>query len=119
MRIKPINKFVKVIIGGIMGEVDGISLCPFGIYTNDKSKYVLNHEKIHWKQQIEMLILPFYIWYLTELFIRKITFKKNYNAYSNLSFEREAYTNQYDLDYLNKRKLYSWIKYLKKQKIKK
>ena len=46
MRIKPINKFVKV-IGGIMGEFDGISLCPFGIYTNDKSKYVLNHEKIH------------------------------------------------------------------------
>jgi len=111
MRIKPINKFVRVVIGGIMGDFDGISLCPFGIYTNDKSEYTLNHEKIHWKQQIEMGILPFYIWYLTELFMRRIKHKK-YEAYVSLGFEKEAFQNQYDLNYLKKRKPYSWLKYL-------
>lgn len=111
MRIKPINKFVRVVIGGIMGDFDGISLYPFGIYTNDKNVYLLNHEKIHWKQQIEMGILPFYIWYLTELFIRRIK-NKRFQAYMSLGFEKEAYKNQYNLDYLEKRKPYSWVKYL-------
>ena len=35
-------------------------------------------------------------------------------AYKNISFEREAYQNQYNLDYLNNRKHYSWFSYIKK-----
>ena len=111
MRIKPINKFIRFFFGNIAG----ISLCPFGIYLDDSynDKYTINHEKVHWVQQKEMLIIPFYIWYGVEYLIRKIYDK---NAYSSLSFEKEAYQNQYDLDYLNKRKSYSWIKYLGNKK---
>lgn len=30
------------------------------------------------------------------------------------SFEREAYENQYDITYLDERKPYAWVKYIKK-----
>ena len=117
MKIKPINKFLRKTLEPLFGTFIGVSLCPFGIYVDDWSdQYVINHEKIHWKQQLEMLIIPFYIWYLTELFIRR-TFISKHDAYTCLSFEREAYQNQYDIGYLKRRKPYSWVKYLKMKKI--
>lgn len=36
------------------------------------NKVVLNHERIHTRQQIEMLVLPFYLWYIVEWLIRLI-----------------------------------------------
>jgi hypothetical protein len=36
------------------------------------------------------------------------------NAYRNISFEREAYANQRNLDYLNSRRPYSWRRYMKR-----
>lgn len=110
MRIKPINKFVKIVFGTILGDFNGISLYPFGIYVDNKDVYMINHEKIHWQQQKEMLVIPFYIFYIIELLIRKIK-KRHFEAYLSLSFEREAYDNQYNLNYLKERKMYSWVKY--------
>lgn len=69
-----------------------------------------NHENIHWKQCKELLIIGFYVWYLIEWIIR--LFMKG-NAYYNISFEREAYKNQHYKYYLEKRKLFSFLKYLK------
>ena len=34
-------------------------------------------------------------------------------AYKNISFEREAYSNQSNLSYLSERKHYSWFKCIK------
>lgn len=34
----------------------------------------------------------------------------------NISFEREAYTNDNNLEYLKDRKYFAWIKYLRKNK---
>lgn len=113
MRIKPINKLVRFLFTPILGGFNGITLCPFGIYMDDISNiFTLNHEKIHWRQQIEMLIIPFYIWYIVELLIRNIK-KNREDAYFSLGFEKEAYNNQNNLDYIRTRKPYSWLKYLK------
>ena len=77
-----------------------------------------NHETIHFKQQIELLIVGFYLWYIIEYFLRLCKFwvkGKQANtviAYRNISFEREAYSNQNNLSYLKNRKPYSWLKYL-------
>jgi hypothetical protein len=38
------------------------------------------------------------------------------NAYRNISFEREAYANQRDLNYLRNRSLYSWRHYMRRQR---
>ena len=71
------------------------------------------HENIHGKQQLELLVVFFYIWYICEWLIR--LFQKG-NAYRNISFEREAYANEADENYLSHRKHYAWIPYIKKQK---
>jgi hypothetical protein len=64
---------------------------------------LINHERIHLRQQIEMLIIPFYIWYLIEYY-RK--------GYYNVSFEKEAYANDKNFNYLKKRRIFSFIRYL-------
>ena len=70
----------------------------------------LNHEKIHTAQIKEMLYIFFYLWYVTEWLIR--LFMKG-NAYRNISFENEAYTNEDNIIYLESRKRFAWIKYIK------
>ena len=107
MKVKPINKFLNFFLGK---NVIAITLYPFGIYTNSTDIYVINHEFIHVPQQKEMLILPFYIWYILEWLIKIIFYGTE--AYVNISFEREAYSNQNNLDYLKTRKHFSWMKYL-------
>lgn len=99
-----------------MPKVVGICLCPFGIYLRESDGeitpgYVM-HERIHWRQQVEMLIIPFYIWYGIEYLVRLPRWKDK--AYHNISFEREAYINYIYSDYLSKRKPHAWTKYLKK-----
>lgn len=37
---------------------------------------------------------------------------KKGNAYRNISFEKEAYDNENDMDYLDKREHFSWIEYI-------
>src|SRR5690554_1089641 len=69
----------------------------------------LNHEKIHTAQMKEMLYVFFYVWYVIEWFIR-LPFG---SAYRNISFEREAYTNQDDLSYLKNRKRFDFVKYIR------
>ncbi|MBF1395031.1 MAG: hypothetical protein HXN36_08780 [Prevotella histicola] len=75
----------------------------------DLTKELINHERIHTRQMLEMLILPFYIWYITEWLIR-LPFHGR--AYLNLSFEREAYRNMNNLNYLSERKAFAWLHYM-------
>jgi hypothetical protein len=88
-----------------------ITLFPF-IILRDSSlkvdKRIMNHERIHICQQLELLILPFYILYLIEYVIGLIKYRNRMNAYLKISFEREAYKYDSDLDYLKKRKLWGW-----------
>ncbi len=94
----------------------GVAIYPF-IFIKDKSfktdLQLINHEKIHLKQQLELLLLPFFIWYAIEFLFRYIQFKNAHMAYKNISFEKEAYINESNLNYLNDRKLFSFLKYLK------
>lgn len=73
------------------------------------SCYDINHEDIHTQQMKEMLYVFFYLWYVIEWIIRLFG---NNNAYRNISFEKEAYENQYNLNYLNNRNNFDFIKYL-------
>ena len=68
----------------------------------------LNHESIHTEQIKELGYIFFYIWYLIEWLLR-LPFG---NAYYNISFEREAYTNEKNIKYLQTRKRYSFLKYI-------
>jgi len=112
-KVKKMSWFVTFIT---FGWAAGITLAPFGIYVKENyldNIFTINHEKIHWKQQLEMLIIFFYIWYLIEWVIKLFM---NKNAYKSISFEREAYKYGHDLLYLKKRKSFAWFGYIKKKK---
>ena len=114
-----------------------IAINIFGIlfYKGDKlNEITIRHEEIHTQQIIEIMlssipiailiaifikiwvaiifcIFSFYIVYSLEWCIK--FFKYGFNTYRNLSFEREAYINAREEDYIKNRKLFSWVKYFK------
>ena len=73
----------------------------------------IRHELIHTKQMKEMLYVFFYLWYGVEWLIRLVQYRDRMMAYYNISFEREAYTNQDDINYLKNRKWWQWVKYIR------
>ena len=94
----------------------GLTLWPFIIMKKADLKedaIFINHERIHLRQQLEMLVIPFFVWYILEYLVRLVQFGNSYVAYKNISFEKEAYENENDLQYLEKRSLWSFIKYVK------
>ncbi len=93
----------------------GLTIFPFVFLKRREDKVnttLLYHERIHIQQQLEMLILPFFIWYGIEFVYRYFQYKNWNVAYRNISFEREAYVNEKDLDYLKKRSFWNFINFL-------
>lgn len=104
---------------------------------------IINHEKIHSTQILELAIVGvltillltfifnisywylllggslFYIWYVMEYMFVRFFHKKQNNAYHDISLEEEAYNNEDDLNYLDNRKWFAWVKYLKPKSYKK
>ncbi len=93
----------------------GMTIFPF-VLLRDREvcdfKVLVNHEKIHIRQQLELLVIPFYVWYGIEFLYRWIKSGNMRVAYRNISFEREAYENEKDLDYLRSRSFWGFRKFL-------
>ena len=79
-------------------------------YSNDTDR----HERIHGRQQLEMLLLLFYLWYGVEYIIRLCITRDRDRAYRTISFEQEAYDHDRDEQYLQHRRWYAWLMYLRK-----
>ena len=91
-----------------------ITIYPFILVRNevDKSNTTLiNHEKTHLKQQVELLIIGFFLFYVLDFCRNFIRYKSWIKAYRNISFEKEAYQNETIPNYLKTRKSYSFLKY--------
>ena len=96
-------------------QFDGVVLWPFIVVKRKELKddpVFMNHERIHLRQQLELLIIFFFVWYFFEYFIRLIKYRDSYKAYNKICFEREAYKNERKPNYLKKRKLWASFKYL-------
>ena len=93
----------------------GLALFPFVFvkYALDKkNEFFVNHERIHLRQQLEMLVIPFFVWYFLEFLVRFIQYGNFDLAYRNISFEREAYAKEKDLGYLKQRSFFTFFKYI-------
>lgn len=93
---------------------NAIAVYPFILLKSKDQKQdevLINHEKIHLRQQIELLILPFYFLYLFNYLINLLKYKNHFQAYYNISFEKEAYRFEKELNYLSNRRRYSWINF--------
>jgi len=96
-------------------NVDAMALFPFILIKHQKDKtnqVLITHEKIHLRQQVELLIIPFYFFYLLNYLVNLAWFRNHSKAYMNIVFELEAYRHERDDSYLPKRRLWAWLKYL-------
>jgi hypothetical protein len=92
-----------------------MAIFPFIILRDKKlrkNKVLINHEKIHLRQQAELLIAAFYLWYLIEYLVRLAICRDAASAYRNISFEREAYAHEADSSYLAGRQVWRFFKFL-------
>ena len=93
----------------------GITIFPFVIYrskSHASDAVSVNHEKIHLRQQAEILVIPFFLWYGIEFVIRLMKYWNWQKAYRNISFEREAYAEEANQEYLRHRPFWRFLRYL-------
>jgi len=104
-------------------------ILPWAVYAAPQANILendLDHEAIHMEQWKELLIIIFLLWYVIEWLIKVLIYtlkwaikgcKKGafswHELYRSISFEREAYTNDKNPNYLRTRKRYAFKKYLK------
>ena len=93
-----------------------LTVFPFVFLREEKSRadvILINHEKIHLRQQAELLVFPFFLWYFTE-FLCNFAQTRNWPlSYRAICFEKEAYANENNLDYLKQRAFWQFLKYHK------
>ncbi len=93
-------------------RVNGMALFPFVLVQRpNPSPRLLNHERIHLRQQLELGIGAFYGWYLAEYLYRRWQLGNHDAAYRAISFEREAYANDHNLNYLGTRPWFAFWPY--------
>ena len=76
-----------------------------------EDKVLINHELIHHRQQLELLILPFYLLYALHYLINLIRYRHHDRAYRAIIFEREAYAMDTDINYLAHRPFWAFLKF--------
>jgi hypothetical protein len=96
--------------------ITGITLFPFiilrsGLRGTVESAVTINHEKIHIRQQLELLLVFFALWYFASFIAGLARGRGWYGAYRNIIFEREAFDRMYELDYLARRRPFGFLKY--------
>jgi hypothetical protein len=80
-------------------NVKGIVLFPFVFVDNKNNKRLVNHELIHIEQIKDCGFLKFYLIYLYKWY--KV-------GYLRIPFEIEAYNNDFNYNYIKKRKRKEW-----------
>ena len=94
-------------------DVWAFSAGPFVVCRGELSEKTRTHETIHFIQQLEMLFALQWILYGLFYVIGRFTKGSWKAAYYGNPFEVEAYANDLDPDYLQKRKFWAWTGYVK------
>ena len=94
-------------------KIAAISLGIFVFCRSECGPTLRRHETIHFQQQLELFFVGFYFLYLLFWLILLFKHREGDAAYAEIPFEREARYNQYSSDYLEVRKRYSWIRYVR------
>jgi hypothetical protein len=106
-----VSKRTLKLLTGDFGSA--MALWPFIIVRDESLKQdsvLINHERIHLRQQLELLLIFFYMWYGIEYAFYRL---KRFNArtsYAMVRFEKEAYRFEKDLNYLKRRKWFAFIR---------
>lgn len=93
-------------------EIGAITLGPIVISRGEMSEITKRHETIHFQQFLELAFVGFIILYFGYWLWNLIRGDSGESAYYNIPFEKEAYYNDEDENYLQNRKRFSWIHYI-------
>lgn len=99
-------------------KYSGMALWPFIILRERHMKsneMLINHERIHHRQQLEMFLVPFYLVYSIHYLVNLYKYRSRRLAYLNVVFEVEAYDQEQNFRYLSERKRFAWMDYFRKQ----
>lgn len=113
-----------------------MSMLPYKIYTKNKifnyytglsffvfiwitkqphdQSQLVRHEKIHFWQQVEMLFIFHWFFYALFYLLGRVNGQCHYIAYRYNPFELEAFDHDAQIDYLQTRKPYAWVRYVGK-----
>lgn len=92
---------------------DGITFYPFVIVKKAElleDAIFMNHERIHLKQQLELFLIGFYVWYFCSFVFHLVRFRNRHQAYHAIYFEQEAYLFEKDLTYLKRRAKFAFMR---------
>ena len=91
-------------------QMNAVTLYPY-IFTrySETASNIINHEKIHCEQYKETLIIGYYFIFFINYIINWFYYLDVHKAYRNVLFEKEAYENMNNYDYLKYRRRFSWI----------
>lgn len=92
-------------------QIGALSFGPFVFFRGQASETRLRHETIHYHQQLELLFIFQWLLYLLFWLWGVLKYRDGKKAYYENPFEREAYDNEKDVEYLTDRPMYSWVYY--------
>jgi hypothetical protein len=93
-------------------DIYAIAFGPFVWCRGTMGDQLKNHEVIHYHQQLELLFVGQWLLYVFYWLKGLITYKDGAVAYRESPFEREAYANDQNLDYLKNRERFAWRNYI-------
>ena len=93
-------------------EIGAISLGLFVFSRGDIDEITRKHESIHYHQWRELGFILFPVLYGFYFLLNKARGMKAEEAYYNIPFEREAYIQQDNPNYLTKRQVWAWLDYI-------
>jgi len=91
-------------------EISAIALFPFVFCRGKIGDQTRVHETIHFQQQLETGILPFYLIYLYDYIKLRLSGEYGWVAYRMIRAEKEAHSNDRVPNYLQKRKRWRWLR---------
>ena len=97
------------------GFARAITLWPFVVLQTGslkKDARLLRHEFIHARQQLELGIIGFYIWYLCAYIRWWLKYRSHEEAYRHICFEKEAFRHEGDKGYLHSRRIFAFYQYV-------
>ena len=80
-------------------------------YPISRASSVYRHERIHLRQQRELLLIGFYVLYLWDWLRGRCMGYSAVTAYLQIRFEQEASDHSRDRDYLETRSRFAWRAY--------
>jgi hypothetical protein len=106
-------------MNGIAKRVKGFAAFPFIVMKEHSAlqPWTLNHELIHFRQQLETLFVGALVIYIFERLYARLVLKLSpFETYLYSAFEQEAFLNQNNPNYLRERKWFSLFHYIRHKK---